>query len=101
MIMPSRRHHIDHALRLAIPPLEEFFDLFQWTICTPTQHDHAYHTFAGARLVAHKLHPVPIPILRLTQPGKIKSAEPGGNALPVPEIDGLPVAESVIPYRHG
>ncbi|HEY6542885.1 MAG TPA: hypothetical protein VIZ18_18220 [Ktedonobacteraceae bacterium] len=55
--MTACRHEVDHALRLAIPLLDELLDPLQRTIHTATQHDHAHHSFAGARLVAHKLHP--------------------------------------------
>ena len=88
--MASRRHNVDHALWLAIPLLDELLDLVQWTVCTTAQEYHAHHAFAGAGLVTHKLHSIPIAIVGQRKVGQIKSVGPSGNVLPMPEIDGVP-----------
>jgi hypothetical protein len=82
VVMTSRRYDVDHALRPTIPLFNELLGPVQRAIYTTAQHDHAHHAFAGTRLVAHKLHPVPIAILRLWQSGEVKSVRPGGQALP-------------------
>src|SRR5260370_30059776 len=98
--MTSCCHNIDHALWVTIPLLDEFLDLVKWTVCSATQQHHPHHAFASARLVTHKLYPIPIAIVRQWKSGEIKSVGPRGNLLPMPEINGLPLTDPVIPYRH-
>src|SRR2546421_10831601 len=92
VVMPSCRHDVAQTLGTAIPLLNQLLDPVQGAVCATPQHDHAHHAFACARLIAHKLHAIPIPIVRQRQPGGVKSVRPGGNALLMPEIDGFPVA---------
>src|SRR6266581_5776264 len=87
VVMPSCRHDVAQTLGTAITLLNQLLDPAQGAVCATPQHDHAHHAFACACLIAHKLHPVPIAILRQRQPGGIKSVRPGGNALPLPEVD--------------
>jgi len=98
--MASCRHHVDHALWMTIPLLNELFDPVQWAVHAAAQEYHPHHALAGAGLVTHKLHAIPIAIVRQRKASKVKSVGPSGNVLPMPEIDGVPVTEPVIPYRH-
>src|SRR5947209_20100962 len=98
--MTSCCHNVDDALWLTIPLLDELLDLVQWAVPAATQEHNPHHAFAGAALVTHKLHPIPLAIVRQRKSGEIKSAGPGGNVLPMPEIDGRPLTEPVIRYRH-
>jgi hypothetical protein len=80
--------------------LDELIDPVQWAVRPATQQHHPHHAFASARLVTHKLHPIPIAIVWQWKSGESKSVGPRGNLLPMPEINGLPLTDPVIPDWH-